>query len=160
MSAVGNRKLTCAQMCLFSYCITVTQIEQQTVGNINVFCSFICCALTEVTHFIRLWSVYGQYSLTSSLLCILHVCVCVCVCLFVWEREVWRLWWLSFCLWHVALCIACFQPSDTRAMQNFYIKLMSLPIHCRSLRSLFVLVLSLIKKKCEVYCNNVVKLCW
>jgi hypothetical protein len=54
----------------------------------------------------------------------------------VWVSEVWRLWWLSFCLWLVALCIACFQPPDTRALQNFYIKLMSLQIHCRSLRSL------------------------
>ena len=75
----------------------------------------------------------------SSLLCTLHVCVC----------EVWRLWWLSFCLWLLALFIACFQPSDTRAIHNFYVKLMSLQIHCRSLRSLFVLVQSLIKKKCK-----------
>lgn len=97
-------------------------------------------------------SVCGQYmgSIASLPHCYAH---CICVC------EVWRLWWLSFCLWLVAFSIACFQPSDTRALQNVYVKLMSLQVHCISLWSLFVLVQSLTKKKCEVYCNNVVKLC-
>jgi hypothetical protein len=78
-----KQEIDSAQMCLFSYCITVTQIEQQTVGNINVFCSFIWCALTEVIHFIRL-SVVNIWAVLPHFLIAMHtararVCVCVCV---------------------------------------------------------------------------------
>jgi len=124
MSAVGNRKLASAQMCLFSYGIAVTQTEQQTVGNINMFYSFI--VLMRINRSYPLYtSVCGQY--TGSIASLPHCyarCMCVCVCACV----VWRLWWMSFCLWLAALCTACFQLSDTRALQNFYVKLMSLQI--------------------------------
>jgi hypothetical protein len=65
-------------MCLFAYCVTVTQTVQQIVGDMNVFLC-ILFSVRDKSHPLYV-SACGQYmgSIASLPHCYAH-CMCVCM---------------------------------------------------------------------------------